>query len=284
MADRRSPFRGSEAIATGRLNRHQLRTRFRPLLPDIYLDRAVEPTLDIRIRAAWLWSHQQSVIAGAAASALHGAKWVHAQETIDLISANTRSPAGIRCRNMALLDNEVCIVRGIVATTPERTAFDLARSGDVDSAVERVDALLNATSIEPADIALLAEGHPRHRGLRQLGTVLEFVDGGAESPRETSLRLMLARTEIPRPQTQFTVVDDYGRFVARLDLAWPELLVAAEYDGDQHRTDRNQYVRDMRRLEMLANMGWIVIRVVKEDKPAEVVRRVRAAIELQGGL
>jgi hypothetical protein len=34
-----------------------------------------------------------------------------------------------------------------------------------------------------------------------------------------------------------------------LDMGWEEALVAVEYDGDQHRTDRWQYTKDVRRLE-----------------------------------
>ena len=276
MAD--LPFVGAEAMATGKLNRHQLRTRFRAVFPGVYLDKAAAPTLDTRIRAAWLWSDRKSVVAGAAASALHGAKWIPATATIELISSNTRTPAGIRCRNMSLLGGEVCAIRGIRATTAERTAFDLARFGGLDLAVQRVDALLNATGVKPADIGLLAERHPHHPGLRQLETVLGLVDGGAESPRETTLRLMLVRTDIASPTTQFTVHDERGQFVARLDMAWPELKIAVEYDGEQHRTDRQQYVRDVRRLEALAELGWIVIRVMKEGRPADILRRVRDAI------
>jgi very-short-patch-repair endonuclease len=66
--------------------------------------------------------------------------------------------------------------------------------------------------------------------------------------------------------------------VAHLDMGWQEWMVAVEYDGDQHRTDRRQYVKDIRRLEMLEEMGWIIVRVVAEDRPAAVLRRVRTAI------
>jgi very-short-patch-repair endonuclease len=56
-------------------------------------------------------------------------------------------------------------------------------------------------------------------------------------------------------------------------------MVAVEYDGDQHRVDRRQYLKDIRRLEALEQMGWLVVRVVAEDRPADIVRRVRRALE-----
>jgi very-short-patch-repair endonuclease len=69
-----------------------------------------------------------------------------------------------------------------------------------------------------------------------------------------------------------------GLPVAYLDLGWPASMVAVEYDGDQHRSDRQQYVKDIRRMEMLEQLGWIVVRVVAEDPPAAIIRRVRAAL------
>ena len=69
-----------------------------------------------------------------------------------------------------------------------------------------------------------------------------------------------------------------GLPVAYLDLGWEDHMVAVEYDGDHHRTDRRQYVKDIQRIEMLERMGWIIVRVVAEDRPADIVRRVRAAL------
>jgi len=70
--------------------------------------------------------------------------------------------------------------------------------------------------------------------------------------------------------------------VGVLDMGWEKYKVAAEYDGDQHRTSRRQYVRDMRRLKALEGLGWIVNRVIAEDKPDDVVRRVRQALRRRG--
>jgi hypothetical protein len=38
-----------------------------------------------------------------------------------------------------------------------------------------------------------------------------------------------------------------------------------------------QFAKDVVRLEELADLGWIVVRVVAGTSPAEVVRRVRRA-------
>lgn len=275
------PFSGSAALADGRLTRHQLRTRFRAIYPDVYIKKDSEPSLQDRVRAAWLWSARKAVVAGLSAAAVHGSKWVAENSPVELIHPNPRAPRGVVTRRARLAVGEVASVNGLLVTTAARTAFDLGRRGDLRVAVARLDALFRATGVTVADVVAISACHPRTRGLRQLESALELVDRGAESPKETYLRLTLIRAGFPSPQTQIPVYGDGGEILAYLDMGWPSLLVAVEYDGDHHRTDRRQYVRDIRRLELLEQLGWLVVRVVAEDHPSDVVRRVRHAIALR---
>jgi hypothetical protein len=277
--DSGEPFIGSEALAGGALSRHQLRTRFRAVFPNVYLPRDAQLSLELRISAAWLWSGRAATIVGAAASALHGAKWIPEDVPVELNHCNTRPPRGVLTRRDALLDGETQTLDGRIVTTPERTAFDIGRRGAVHSAVVRLDALARATGFKVDDVLRVAKCHPRSPGLRRLETALELLDPGAESPRESYLRLLLIDAGLPRPQTQIPVLGVDGIPLAYLDLGWEEYMVAVEYDGDHHRTDRRQYVKDIRRLEMLERMGWIIVRVVAEDGPANIVRRVGAALD-----
>ncbi|AQA04375.1 hypothetical protein BVC93_20295 [Mycobacterium sp. MS1601] len=272
------PFLASEALAAGLLNRHALRTRCRPLLPGVYIDRSMVATLYDRTEAAWLWSRRQGVIAGAAAAALYGARWVDNSCDVDLFHSSTKPPSGVRVHRGRLFPEEKRTVSGMLVTSPARTGFDLARLG----LVADVDALLKATGVTVADIDAVAGSHRGSPRLRLLEQVLAHVDAGAESPRESWLRLLLQRNGFPPVETQIEVRDEFGHFVARLDMGWKELKVAVEYDGDQHRTDRKQYVRDIRRIEEVQLLGWAVVRVFKEDSEAQIVRAVRAARDRQG--
>jgi hypothetical protein len=112
---------------------------------------------------------------------------------------------------------------------------------------------------------------------------LPLVDGGAASPKETWLRLLIIDAGLPAPTTQIPVHERW-RLVGVLDMGWEKYKVAVEYDGDQHRTSRCQYVRDQQRLRKLEAMGWIIIRVIAEDAPADVARRVRDALTRRGCL
>jgi hypothetical protein len=273
-----APFIGSEALARGALTRHQLRMYYRAVFPNVYLSRDVEASLERRITAAWLWSKRQGTIAGAAAAALHGAKWIPDDVPVELIHSSTRAPRGVLTRRDALIDGETQIIDGRAVTTPERTAFDIGRRGAVHSAVARLDTLAHATGLKVDEVLRIAAGHPRSPGIRRLQAALDLVDAGAQSPRESYLRLLLIDAGLPRPQTQIPVLGVDGIPVAYLDLGWEDRMVAVEYDGDHHRTDRRQYVKDIRRQEMLERMGWTIVRIVAEDRPSAVVRRVRAAL------
>lgn len=272
------PLIGSEALASGALNRHQLRAHYRAIFANVYLPKDADPSLELRTVAAWLWSGRTATVAGAAAAALHGAEWIPDDVPVELIHPNPRPPRGVLTRRCALLDGETQTMDGLTVTTPERTAFDIGRRGAVRSAVVRLDALARATGFKADDVLGIATSHPRSPGLRRLETALTLVDPGAESPRESYLRLLLIDAGLPRPQTQIPVAGADGIPVAHLDMGWEEYLVAVECDGDHHRTGRRQYVQGIRRPEMLERLGWIIVRVAAEDRPGGIVRRVRQAL------
>ncbi|RAU94421.1 hypothetical protein DQP56_17815 [Mycolicibacter senuensis] len=271
------PFLGSAALAAGDLTRYELRRHHVAVLPNVYLPARTRPSLLQRTVAAWLWSGGQAVVAGAAAAALHGAKWVDATVPIELISPNTRPPAGVLTRNDLLLPGEQQLRRGMAVTTVARTAFDLGRRGSLGQAVARLDALANATRFHTAEVLDLARRHRHTRGLRQLECALDLVDAGAESPKETRLRLLLINGGFPRPTTQIPVPGPGGLPKYFLDMGWEDLMLAVEYDGEHHRTDRAQYVWDATRLEYIRQRGWTHIKVLKEHRRDDILRRVRAA-------
>ncbi|WP_051461380.1 hypothetical protein [Tomitella biformata] len=113
------------------------------------------------------------------------------------------------------------------------------------------------------DIEEVAAAHPRAGGLRRLREALELVDGGAESPPETHLRLLLIRNGFPRPETQVPVLDTNGRLFAHLDLGWAEWKVGFEYDGQWHGDSEEQRNYDVNRYAMYFETGWRVVTVDK---------------------
>ena len=91
------------------------------------------------------------------------------------------------------------------------------------------------------------------------------------------MRLILVRAGLPRPETQYFVVN------RRIDMAWPEWKVGVEYDGAHHWKDKFTHGDDVARREFFAERGWRLVHVVSahlarpDDITARVVKALRAA-------
>lgn len=274
------PIVGSEALAGGLLTRGQLRWNYRSIFPDIYIPKSMCPSLEVMTIGAWLWSDRRAVITGRAAAALHGTKWVDEGTPIELLWRNNHYPPHTIVRNERFEIDELGAIRGLKVATPARAGFDIARHLPRTKAVAHLDALARATAVTEQDVLCLVDRYSGARGNKRARTALSLMDGGAESPKESWLRLVLIDAGFPRPTTQIRVTD--GHLVAYLDMGWEEFKVAAEYDGDHHRTDRPQYVKDIRRAEMVDGQGWHVVKVIKEDRPRFIIERTRNALAQRG--
>ncbi|MDX2377404.1 hypothetical protein M4I32_11395 [Microbacterium sp. LRZ72] len=126
-----------------------------------------------------------------------------------------------------------------------------------------------------AEIDLMGD----RRGM--LRATLALVRVGVRSPRETSLRLLLARGGLPRAEVNWDLRDRTGRFVAELDLAFPHWRVCAEYDGRVHELDRAQFARDVDRWDSIRGQDWQHVRIIGDHMKhggREALRRVREAL------
>ncbi len=222
-----------------------MRTRYRAVFRDVYIGRNAELTAATKARAAWLSTG--ATLAGLSAAAVLGTKWLDGAAPAEIVRADRHPQPGMVVHSYQLADDEVHPVRGMRATTATRTAFDIGRGLPVARAVPILDALLNATGIKPADVIAVADRHPGSRGIRRLRAALELADGGAESPQETRVRLLLVAAGLPKPETQI----EFLQLRIRVDMGWREWQVAVEYDGIQHWENRYQRSWDIERIALL---------------------------------
>lgn len=168
-------------------------------------------------------------------------------------------------------------------TTVQRTAFDIARlrrprsAVDLIEAVVALDALAHLRRFDPGELAEYAAKHPGWRGVRLVAEAAELVDPGTESPMETRLRMTLVIGGLPRPVTQHRIYDHAGRFVARVDLAYPDLRIAIEYDGENH---KDRWAEDVVRQNRIIGAGWTLMRYTNKDvtgRSRTIVTQVEAA-------
>lgn len=275
-------FLGREALGDG-LSRHDLQQWYQRVFRGVYAPKHAPLTLADRALGAWLTTDRTGVIAGVAASALHGARWVGSEEPIEVLVGERRRQPGLALRMDRFSEDEVTVAAGLPVTTSARTAFDLGRHLQRSAALARLDALMRAAPFRVRDVEELMHRYGPVRGIRQLRGLVPLIDAGAESPKESWLRLLLVDGGLPAPETQIPIYDQSGVPIAYLDMGYRDIKLAFEYDGDQHRTDRRQYVKDIRRLPMVERRGWEVIRVIAEDRPAEVLLRAREAFARRGG-
>ncbi|OZG58307.1 hypothetical protein BTIS_0676 [Bifidobacterium tissieri] len=124
----------------------------------------------------------------------------------------------------------------------------------------------DAHAIRNAMIEFVNNGE-RFLGKRNCIKALALCRTGVMSPMETLARLCLTTYGIPDPETNYVVpgVTFQSGVEMTLDMAWPDVKVAVEYDGDQHRTDKTQWRRDQEKRELLRSQGWVVMVVTADN-------------------
>lgn len=214
-------------------------------------------------------------ISHASAAYLHGADVLTLDPPVDLsipVGRVMTPRPGLRVRRTRL-DDDIVVRALMPVTTPARTAFDLARRLDPVEAVVGLDALLKCGAVDLKSVRSYLAERADWPGARRATEALDLARPLVESPMETRLRLILVSAGFPCPAIQHRV----GRY--RLDLAYPALKLAIEYDGDHHR-ERGQFRADVARLNALRAAGWTVLRFTADDMnhPDRVVAQVGAVV------
>jgi hypothetical protein len=184
-----------------------------------------------------------------------------------------------RCRTVTL--------DGIPATDLARTILDIGRRVGDRRLLRAIEWGRRAELLDwPAMIRTLAHHARRGRpGIQRLRRVIVAnVDRTevTDSDFELLVLALLAEAGLPTPVLHHRVLAG-ERFVAEVDLAYPELKIAIELDGAVHlRSDVRE--RDLPRQNDLVLEGWVVLRFTWQrfaDRPDRLVAEVREAIRRQ---
>ena len=276
-------FLGRQACDEGWLTPAQLRSAaWRRVARGAYADAELPDTHGLRIAAAGLLLPPAAVVAGRSAAwllGLHDAAGPGSAVEVLVPREHRFGPVGgLRVRQGSVDAADVVTVRGLRHTGPLRTACDVARWETTAEAVVLLDLALARGVVSLPDVRGRVAALPTGPGSRAARRAVELADGRAESPQESRTRVVLALAGL-HLVPQHDVRDDAGRWLARVDLALPELQIAVEYDGAWH-DERGQFARDRRRLNRLTEAGWLVLHLTAADlrRPDEVVARVRALV------
>lgn len=180
--------------------------------------------------AAWLWGAELALAPG---------------DHLSVPLVSVFAPPGRRLRTDVTASGErmlpgcdIVELNGLMVTTPLRTACDLGRLLHRDYALAAMDALLRLARFSVEELITEALRFKGYRGVVQLRVLAPLVDGGAQSPQESILRLRWIDVGLPTPETQIEVPAPGGGWYY-LDLGNRERRLAAEYDGPEfHGADR----------------------------------------------
>jgi very-short-patch-repair endonuclease len=229
------------------------------LFPDVYVRADVEVDLGLRSLAAAVLVGDRGVLSGYSAAELLGASCGPLGAPAEVIvSGRYRPRPGLLVRQEDVPIAERWQVDGTIVTSPVRTALDIACRGSLVEAVAGVDALAHRFGFPPQDVVRCAYRHPGRRGAARLPQVVRLANPLADSPMETRIRLAIVLAGLPVPVLQYRV----GPY--QLDMAYPDLMLAVEYDGREHLT-QHRAMRDLNRQAYLTAAGWRrILRFPKE--------------------
>jgi len=172
--------------------------------------------------------------------------------------------AGLVVHESRLLDaDDVGVVDGIPTASVEQTLLGLAavvHSDTVEMAVDRA-LHLKLTTLEELDRFLQRKGKQGRNGVGVLRALVRDLDpraGKAESVMETKLKQLLRRSNLPTPEFQYEIWHE-GRFIARVDAAYPARRIAIEYDSYEFHGSGSAIDRDSERRARLARIEWDTI-------------------------
>lgn len=170
---------------------------------------------------------------------------------------------------------------GRLATAPAWTAIETARSLRRPRVLATLDAALRCGACSEAELEAAVREQKGRRGIVKVRDLLPYADRRSESAMESEARSVFIDAALPPTEIQYEIWDHYGA-LWRVDFAWPEAMVAAEYDSMEWHANPTAWKRDRIKTSRLQECGWELIRFVVDNvrrNPADLVDRVRTRID-----
>jgi hypothetical protein len=230
--------------------------------------------------AATLWSAPGGLVSFETAGVLWRMEGISTDEThVILAGRRLKSELVVVHRTGDLLPADIARLGPIALTSPLRTAIDLAAVVDADTLEIAIESALRRRLFSPGQLrwradALTGTGRPGSTTLRKLLSRRGL--GRTDSAPEVETAQILEAAGLGRPERQYEV-RAAGRFVAQVDLAYPDARIAFEYDSDTWHAGVRRRHRDADRRNRLRAAGWTVIEVTPAQlrDPASLVDLVR---------
>ena len=186
---------------------------------------------------------------------------------------------GVVGHKIQLMGSDSWQFHGLSVSTPERAWCELGVLLSIPELVAVGDWLIKVETPVTSHEKLtgVLGQYPDRRGKRRLRIATALLDGRAESPMESELRVILIRGGIRGLEVNWPV--RVGPFNYRIDLAIPSRKIAIEYQGDYHR-DPVQWRMDMTRISRLESEEWYVFQFNADDlrNTTELITRIQRVV------
>ncbi|MDR3656907.1 MAG: hypothetical protein P4L48_14975 [Mycobacterium sp.] len=224
---------------------------------------AHEPSLLGRLAALDIFLGRESVVCMGTAAKLYGF------DVEDTSAVHVLDP-GVRLRpTVGLIVHQrtgapLQRIAGRLATAPAWTAVEVGRQLRRPRALATLDAALRSMRCTRSELASAVGEQRGHRGIVAVRELLAFADGRAESAMESEARLVMIDHGLPPPELQYPIYGPDGE-VWRVDFAWPDERVVAEYESIDWHAGRDAMLRDKTRWSKIQELGWTIIPIVVHD-------------------
>jgi hypothetical protein len=241
---------------------------------------AQEPDLLGRLAALDIFMERHAVVCMGTAAKLYGF------DTENTTAIHVLDP-GVRMRpTVGLMVHQrtgarLRRVAGRLATAPAWTAVEVARQLRRPRALATLDAALGSIHCTRNDIQCAVAEQRGRRGIVAVRDLLPFADGRAESAMESEARLVMIDHGLPLPELQYPIYGHDGE-LWRVDFAWPEARVAAEYESIDWHAGRDEMLRDKTRWGQIQELGWTIIPIVVKDvrrQPDRLAKRIAGHLD-----
>ncbi|MEZ5246194.1 MAG: type IV toxin-antitoxin system AbiEi family antitoxin domain-containing protein [Acidimicrobiales bacterium] len=214
----------------------------------------------------------------------------------DVLEVSVRRPAtgalrgAVVHRSVDLDPDDITECDGIAVTTVARTLCDAGLIFPATEVQRLVDHAVATKMVAAAELRWLRRrvGEHGRNGVVKLESAIDGLPGNAhftDSGPEIALLRVIEAAGLPAPVLQHPVPVSGGRRF--IDVAYPSLRLALEYDGVDEHTRIDRFVDDRVRQNDLTLRGWTVLRythVQLRDRPWEVVAQIRRLIAQRSAL
>jgi hypothetical protein len=244
----------------------------------VYTDH--EPNLLGRLAALDIFMGQEAVVCMGTAAQLYGFD-VEGTCAIHVLDPAVRLRPTVGLTVHQRTGAPLQRIMGRLASAPAWTAVEVARQLRRPRALATLDAALRSTRCTYTDMANAVAEQWGRRGIVAVRELLPLADGRAESAMESEARLVMIDHGLPLPELQYPIYGPDGD-VWRVDFAWPEARVVAEYESIAWHVGREEMLRDKTRSGMIQELGWTIIPIVVDDvrkSPRRLANRISTHLD-----